>query len=610
MKIAGALSEREKTRVSDDKDQKRKDRPFIIWTLQRTGGTNLAAGLFKRSSWPTAQHEPFNKGREFGHITDDWVANRDDIALQQAVEDICSRGVCIKHCVEVVPPVISNALARASLANNYEHIFLYRKESLGRLLSFHFARTTGKWGPGMGPLGPKKGVKQNKYDESSLPESEQLEPLPVKELVEHERRCVWLLSDLYKHLIEAGATPYTIAFEDIYLSNNPQQSREILLPLLANIGLSRSRSADIEFIDQIIGTGDQGTRKKYSHFERGEELRKALTHGPVFDPRRIQLAHQVMNDYRTEIALNAHSDLRQFYWPKNREVSAIFLNMFETAGFDVDEIRTLPFGPRYYEEIDAILCSKNETLEATPKTRNITPPKGVQWLRFQTGAFFDIITSDIISGTLKEFGISLVDNGVYMDFGCSSGRTIRTLWAAYPEAKWIGVDPVKTSIDWARENFPDITFILNDNWPPIETIDDSSINGVCAQSVWSHFSREAAIKWLDEMHRILKVGGFILLTTNGYTEIARQLRLKNPNNRIYVPTDVLERAINGMKNDGFYFEPNLISGSVIKDQTHWSHAFIAKSWFEKLCQEGKWTLRGYRYGRWGHKSDIYILTKI
>lgn len=39
-------------------------KPFIIWTLQRTGGTNLAQRLVELSGLKGAQHEPFNKGHK------------------------------------------------------------------------------------------------------------------------------------------------------------------------------------------------------------------------------------------------------------------------------------------------------------------------------------------------------------------------------------------------------------------------------------------------------------------------------------------------------------------------------------------------------------------
>ena len=46
---------------------KRTKRPFIIWTLRRTGGTILAAHIGVK------HHEPFNKDRIFGDVSKAWL---------------------------------------------------------------------------------------------------------------------------------------------------------------------------------------------------------------------------------------------------------------------------------------------------------------------------------------------------------------------------------------------------------------------------------------------------------------------------------------------------------------------------------------------------------
>src|SRR5687767_10672415 len=104
-------------------------RAFIIWTLQRTGGTNLARRLFERASLVEAArekvqepgsigakwlgavasqwsfHEPFNYGKKsriFGPVTERWVTTNDRQALDTALAEICSLRIGLKHCVEMV----------------------------------------------------------------------------------------------------------------------------------------------------------------------------------------------------------------------------------------------------------------------------------------------------------------------------------------------------------------------------------------------------------------------------------------------------------------------------------------------------------------------------
>ena len=110
-----------------------------------------------------------------------------------------------------------------------------------------------------------------------------------------------------------------------------------------------------------------------------------------------------------------------------------------------------------------------------------------------------------------------------LDFGCSSGRVVRVLAAAYPDVSWSGCDPIESSIVWARENLPGIEFEVSPVEPPLP-YEDASFDFVFAISIWSHFSAGAALRWWDEMHRMLRPGGHLVLTTHGYQTIAHYRR--------------------------------------------------------------------------------------
>ena len=40
------------------------------------------------------------------------------------------------------------------------------------------------------------------------------------------------------------------------------------------------------------------------------------------------------------------------------------------------------------------------------------------------------------------------------NFGCSSGRVVRVLQAAFPQTRWYGCDPLESSINWAKRHLP------------------------------------------------------------------------------------------------------------------------------------------------------------
>lgn len=246
-------------------------KPFIIWTLQRTGGTNLAQRLVELSGLKAVQHEPFNKDRVYGQITEQWVQEKDQAKLDKAVDDICRNGVIIKHCVEMMPWEVTKALASAAVKHGYGHIFLYRREPLNRLLSLQFAKLSGIWGPNL------KG--KNELNEKIF-----AQPLPVQKLVSHEKQCVGLLSKTWQYLKESGAASLALAYEDIYQTDDPYKPARELLPVLDALGLSRGSKEDSEFVRAIVGEGDQGTRAEYRRFAEIGKLEEALAKTRIFTP--------------------------------------------------------------------------------------------------------------------------------------------------------------------------------------------------------------------------------------------------------------------------------------------------------------------------------------
>ena len=271
-------------------------KPFVIWTLQRTGGTNLARQLFDRSGllesargktqadnpalrWLQGAdnqwklHEPFNygeQGRLFGRITSDWVAGHDGESLEKATDEICSLHLPMKHCVEMVPLEVSQALADAAVRQGYRHLFLYRREGVNRLLSLHYAKLSGVWGA--------------QFKKEDLKARIFADPLPASELAAHETHCIGRLQALWDYLAGRGTGAYALAFEEIYGTDDPSAAEDALMPLLGHLGLSRGIEDDRRFVAETVGGGEQGTREEYTAFLGTAELEKALDSVEVFSP--------------------------------------------------------------------------------------------------------------------------------------------------------------------------------------------------------------------------------------------------------------------------------------------------------------------------------------
>ena len=244
--------------------------PLIIWTLQRTGGTNLTQRLVERSGAPATEHEPFNLGRSFGAITAAWNERKDKDELRQAIRKVCQRRATIKHCVELVPAELSEVLLEEASAAGFGHLFLYRKQAKDRLLSLHFARKSGIWGPD-----PKT---------AGAPVDKVLaEPLPVAALCRHEQHCADMLTRIWEALMRHNQFPVALAFEDIYKVEHDTAAGH-LLPTLSALGLSRGAQADREFVQQLLERGNQGTHEKYGEFANVEQLDRALADLRAFRP--------------------------------------------------------------------------------------------------------------------------------------------------------------------------------------------------------------------------------------------------------------------------------------------------------------------------------------
>ena len=71
------------------------------------------------------------------------------------------------------------------------------------------------------------------------------------------------------------------------------------------------------------------------------------------------------------------------------------------------------------------------------------------------------------------------------------------------------IDPA--AIEWCRQNIADASFSVNDEYPPLH-FTDNSIDLIYACSVFTHLDAEHQFRWLAELERIMKPGGYLLLT--------------------------------------------------------------------------------------------------
>jgi SAM-dependent methyltransferase len=101
-----------------------------------------------------------------------------------------------------------------------------------------------------------------------------------------------------------------------------------------------------------------------------------------------------------------------------------------------------------------------------------------------------------------------------LDFGCGAGRVIRHFAAEAENAEFAGCDIDQASIRWAHGNLtPPFRFFQNDELPPLDER-EASFDLIYGMSVFTHLP-DTWSEWLLELHRVLRPGGFLVLSFLG-----------------------------------------------------------------------------------------------
>ena len=100
-----------------------------------------------------------------------------------------------------------------------------------------------------------------------------------------------------------------------------------------------------------------------------------------------------------------------------------------------------------------------------------------------------------------------------LDWGCGCGRVLRH-WRQLPNVQPYGSDYNDGLVAWCRNNLPFARVATNGLAPPLAYPDDS-FDFLYAISVFTHLDEPLQTPWMDELRRVVKPGGHILITVNG-----------------------------------------------------------------------------------------------
>jgi SAM-dependent methyltransferase len=134
------------------------------------------------------------------------------------------------------------------------------------------------------------------------------------------------------------------------------------------------------------------------------------------------------------------------------------------------------------------------------------------------------------SGTLGRESIlyALRKNGIHpeefeaiLDFGCGCGRIMRH-WQSLQGPQLYGTDYNPDLISWCHKNLNGLAeFKTNNLVPPLDFANEQ-FDFIYAISIFTHLTEDLQQAWMNELARVLRPGGLLLITVHGVSRL-RQL---------------------------------------------------------------------------------------
>lgn len=136
----------------------------------------------------------------------------------------------------------------------------------------------------------------------------------------------------------------------------------------------------------------------------------------------------------------------------------------------------------------------------------------VNWTAYHaTGRVQAQFISDLITRYTTKTGPLAI-----AEWGCGPARILRHLPNILPcqITDLTGFDYNPRTIAWCRDAIPEISFACNNLLPPLPVAADSFDCLYCI-SVFTHLSENLHYAWMEELSRIVRPGGIIIITTHG-----------------------------------------------------------------------------------------------
>ena len=149
-------------------------------------------------------------------------------------------------------------------------------------------------------------------------------------------------------------------------------------------------------------------------------------------------------------------------------------------------------------------------------------------------------------------GRSLETFPTILDFGSGCGRILLWLEHLAKTSSVHGVDIDARAIAWTRENIPWAETRVNQPLPPLDYA-DGFFDLVFSHSVFTHIDEHYQDEWLTELRRVVKPGGYVVLSVHGETAFTRfeEAVAGRGGDASVIRRELSTRGISFIKDDAF-----------------------------------------------------------
>jgi SAM-dependent methyltransferase len=129
--------------------------------------------------------------------------------------------------------------------------------------------------------------------------------------------------------------------------------------------------------------------------------------------------------------------------------------------------------------------------------------------------------AELVRDVLREQRTDIEELGALLDWGCGCGRVLRH-WSGLPKTEVYGCDITPKMVEWCASNLNFADVSVTQLEPPLPYA-DVKFDLIYAFSVFTHLSEQLQQAWIRECLRVLRPGGFLLMSTMGqyYTGLQR-----------------------------------------------------------------------------------------